>query len=71
MDFETRQRLCVEEINNVMKKFNVALQAYLIIQAQGIVPQVRLVDVEQKPETTDTVDTKAQNEDKKSKKKGK
>lgn len=71
MDFETRQRLCVEEINNVMKKFNVALQAYLIIQAQGIVPQVRLVDVEQKPETTDTVDTKEQNEDKKSKKKGK
>lgn len=54
MDFETRQKQAVEEINEVMKKYGLALQAFLNAQPTGILPGVRLVDVQAKEEVTET-----------------
>lgn len=51
MDFETRQRLAVDEVNTALSKYGVALQPFLDIRVTGVVPQVRLIDVEKQTET--------------------
>lgn len=44
MDFDTRQKVAIAEINEIMNKYGVGLQAFINVQPQGILPQVRLVD---------------------------
>jgi hypothetical protein len=46
MDFETRQKLAIEEINTLLKKFGLGLKTFLKIEESGLTPQVRLVDAE-------------------------
>lgn len=50
MNFETRQRQAIEEVNQVLQKYGVALQPFLDAKFNGIFPGVRIVDVQPKEE---------------------
>lgn len=66
MDFETRQKQAVEEINVVLEKYGVALQPFLNAQATGIIPAVRLIDTVKEAEVI--LDAKHEEKPKKGKK---
>jgi len=69
MDFETRQKLAVEEINRVLAKFSLGLNAKLDISGTAIVPRIIFTDVvaEPKQDEKETKPNKA-NKTKKGKK---
>lgn len=59
MDFETRQKSAGEEINAALIKYNVGLQPFLNFQVTGILPSVKLVDMEKKEEVSEEKDVES------------